>query len=185
MVILDVAQTIDGYWADAEGASVYPIDEMHAAGLVQPLVERTGAAVLSRRSFEMVEDPDWYADNYELQVPLFVVTDHVPGRHPKENGKLRITFVDRFEVAFDRARASAGTKDVLVVGEASAVHAALQEGIPDEIFLRVVARTIGSGVRAFPSDGISADEYEIRDTSRTANAVHVHLRRRRKVHDPA
>lgn len=185
MFVLDVALTIDGYWADTEGESVYPIDEMHSAGLVHPLAERAGAAVLSRRSFEMVENPDWYADNYELQVPLFVVTDRVPSRHPKQNGKLSFTFVDRFDVAFERARAAAGAKDVLVIGEASAVQAALEAEIPDEIFLRVVTRILGSGVLAFQPDGISAGEYEILNTSQTTSAVHIHLRRRKNVHDNA
>ena len=46
MFILDVAMTIDGYWANAKGESVFPIDEMHGAGLVQLLSERAGAAVL-------------------------------------------------------------------------------------------------------------------------------------------
>jgi hypothetical protein len=33
----------------------------------------------------MAEDPDWMADNYEYQVPIFVFTDKAPEKHPKEN----------------------------------------------------------------------------------------------------
>ncbi len=178
MFILDVAITIDGYWADAKGESIFPIEEMHGAGLVQPLSERAGAAVLSRRSFEMAEDPNWYADNYELQVPLFVVTGSVPSRHPKENGKLRFTFVDRFDLAFEQARAAADVRDVVVIGEASAVHAALESRILDEIFLHVVTRTLGAGCPAFQPGGIPADDFDIVSTSQTASAVHMRLRRR-------
>ncbi len=31
--------------------------------------EETGAVLLGRRNFEMAEDPDAYADTYELQGP--------------------------------------------------------------------------------------------------------------------
>lgn len=177
MFVLDVAMTVDGYWADASGSSVFPIDEMHAAGLVTPLVERAGAAVMSRRSFEMVDDPDWYADNYELQVPLFVVTDSAPGRQPKENGNLKFEFVDRFEDAFAKARAAAGARDVMVIGEATAIEAAFEARIIDEIYLRVVARTLGAGLPAF-TQGIPAEDFEVVHMTRTKSAVHVQLRRR-------
>ena len=178
MFVLDVAMSVDGYWADARGESVFPLDEMHGGGLVQTISGRAGAAVLSRRSFEMVEDSDWYADNYELQVPLFVVTDSAPSRHPKENDQLRFTFVDRFGVAFEKARAAAGVKDVVVIGEASAVRAAFERRVLDEIFLRVVARTLGGGFLAFQQGGIPAEDFDIVSTSQTASAVHIHLRRR-------
>lgn len=74
-VYIDAGVSIDGFWADPDGTSVFPVDEMHRSGLIAALVERTGSVVMSRRSFEMVGDPDWYACNYEHQVPIHVFTD--------------------------------------------------------------------------------------------------------------
>ncbi len=62
---------------------------------------------MGRRAYDM-GDPDSYADSYEYQVPIFVLTHHVPEKLPKENAKLTITFVtDGIESAIKQARAAA------------------------------------------------------------------------------
>ena len=40
---------------------------------------------MGRRSFEMPDDPDTIADEYEFQAPIFVVTHRQPPVTPKEN----------------------------------------------------------------------------------------------------
>lgn len=115
-VIVDAAITIDGFWADANGASVYPRDEMKKAGLTDALAKRIGAAVWSQRSFEMADDPDWFACNYELQVPLHVVTKAPPPKHPKEACGLTFNFHRTFEEAIAEALKSSGSRDVLIIG---------------------------------------------------------------------
>ncbi len=45
------------------------------------------------KEFAMAEDPDWFAGNYEYQVPIFVLTDMPPKKCPKETDKLTFTFV--------------------------------------------------------------------------------------------
>ena len=62
-------------------------------------------------------DPDWYADNYEFQVPISVLTHHVPEKKPKETERLTFTFVtDGIESAVAQAKVAAGEENVLLIG---------------------------------------------------------------------
>ena len=66
---------------------------MSSSELMQEQIRSTGAVVMGRRTYEMAEDPDAYADSYEYQVPIFVVTKQAPAKLPKQNDRLTFTFV--------------------------------------------------------------------------------------------
>ena len=174
LIVLDAAMTLDGFWADGDDHSVYPIAEMHAEGLVEPLAKRTGAVVMSGRSFEMAEDPDWYADHYELQRPIFVFTDKSSARHPKENAELKFVFVPDFATAIQQAITAAGKRDVMVIGEASAAQSALDSGLVDEFYLRIEPRLIGDGALLLRA-GLATQKFSIRVAKKTAHTVYLHL----------
>jgi uncharacterized protein YdhG (YjbR/CyaY superfamily) len=71
-------------------------------------IQNTGAVMMGRNSFDMAEDPDLIAGNYEYQVPIFVLTHRPPKRHPKETDLLTFTFVmDGIENAIAQAKAAA------------------------------------------------------------------------------
>lgn len=71
----------------------------------------------------MAEDPDWYAGNYEYQVPIFVLTHHIPSKQPRRTDSLYFTCVtDGIESAIKQAKAAAGDKDVTVIGGASTIR---------------------------------------------------------------
>jgi hypothetical protein len=61
----------------------------------------------------MADDPDGYADTYELQVPIFVLTHTPPAVAPKRNERLFSAFVTD---GVESAVAPAGERDVTVVG---------------------------------------------------------------------
>lgn len=174
-LVVDAAMSIDGFWADESDESVFPIGEMHESGLIDELAARTGAVIMSRRSFEMADDPDWYACNYELQAPIHVVTDAPPEQHPKEDCNLTFTFVSTFAEGLARARAASSGKDVMVIGEKSMVEAALTSGEVDEIYLRLVTKTVGGGTKLIDGLGIVPHDYRIASVRQTASAVHLHL----------
>lgn len=48
------------------------------------MIAETGALLMGKRTFEMADDPDSYVGNYELQVPIFVVTHEPPAVMPKQ-----------------------------------------------------------------------------------------------------
>jgi dihydrofolate reductase len=166
--------SLDGFSYDSSGTSLFPVEEMHRAGLVESLAARTGAVIMNRRSFEMADDPDWYADNYELQAPIVVLTDSPPARQPKENDRLTFQFVGDFQTALEKARALAGERDVMLIGEPELAQQALAAGSVDEFYLRIAPRILGSGTRLL--DGLqTAMTFQRGDVALSDTATHLHL----------
>lgn len=173
-VVLDVGMSIDGFWADEGGNSVFPVDEMHDAGLISPLVLRTGAVVMSRKSFDMADDPNWFADNYEYQVPIVVIGGALPVARPRENGRISFEFLENFTAALAAARNACGGRDIMIIGEASAARSALDSGEVDEIYLRIVPRIMSKGIPLFGGSGLSR-VYRRTSVTMTEQATHIHL----------
>jgi len=110
-VIVGTTMSLDGFMNDRNGsvAKLYPdFAEMLESEMLKEAIRATGAVVMGRHTFDMAEDPDWYADNYEFQVPIFVLTTHPPEKMPRQTEKLTFTFVtDGVERAIMQAKAAA------------------------------------------------------------------------------
>ncbi len=152
-VILGVTISLDGFAEDTEGSvnALYPdLDELHNADLLKESIRNTGSVVMAWKEFAMAEDPDWFAGNYEYQVPIFVFTDRTPEKHPKETDKLTFTFVrDGIESAIRQARAAAGRKDVTIIGSADTVQQVLNAGLADMLQIDIIPLFLHSGFRPF------------------------------------
>src|SRR5215813_4709361 len=118
-VIGGMTLSLDGFASDPHGdvSRLYPdLADLRYTEMLQEEIRTTGAVVMGRNSYNM-GDPDSFAENYEFQVPIFVVTHHVPAKKPKETKALTITFViDGVESAIAKAKAAAGDKDVVLIG---------------------------------------------------------------------
>lgn len=113
-VILGMTMSLDGFINDRSGSVELLYPDLAAWGeteLGKESIRNTGAVVMGSNSFAMAEDPDWFAGNYEYQVPIFVITHRIPKRKPKETAKLSFTIVtDGIESAVRQERATAGHK---------------------------------------------------------------------------
>ena len=122
-VILGATMSLDGFINDRSGSveALYSdLDKWRDTEAGRESIQNTGAVVMRRNSFAMSEDPDSIADNYEYQVPIFVLTHKPPKKRPKENDQLTFTFVtDGIESAVVQAKAAAGDKDVNICASAS------------------------------------------------------------------
>lgn len=151
-VILGMAMSLDGFINDRNGSvsSLYPdLEALRKTEVLQEYMKNTGAVVMGRRAYAM-GDPDWYADNYEFQVPIFVLTHEVPQKHPRETEKLTFTFVtDGIESAIKQAKAAAGAKDVAVIGGASTTQQCIHAGLGDEIHMDIMPMLLCGGLRLF------------------------------------
>lgn len=156
-VILGMTMSLDGFINDRDGSveALYP--DLAALRETEPMkesIQNTGAVVMGRNSFAMAEDPDSIAENYEYQVPIFVLTHQPPKRHPRETGTLTFTFVtDGIESAIRQAKAAAGDKDVTVIGAASTAQQCLKAGLADELHIDIMPVFFGSGLRPFEGIG--------------------------------
>jgi dihydrofolate reductase len=152
-VIAGMTLSLDGFVNDRSGsvASLYPdLAELQNTEMLQESIRTTGAVVMGRRTYAMADDPDSYVGHYEYQVPIFVLTHHVPERLPKQDERLTFTFVtDGIESAVAKAKAAAGDKNVTVVGGASITQQLLNAGLVDELQIVIMPVLLGDGLRLF------------------------------------
>lgn len=156
-VIAGMTMSLDGFVEDADGSAdaLYPdLAELQGSSYMTAMQEETGAVLMGRRSFEMAEDADAYADTYELQVPIFVVTHRPPPVAPKRNDELSFTFVtDGVQAAVMRASEAAGERAVTVVGGVDLTRQLLAAGLVDELRVDVMPVLLGAGLRLFDGTG--------------------------------
>jgi dihydrofolate reductase len=123
-VIAGMTLSLDGYVADRQGSvdRLYSdFDALQGSAWLEEIVAGTGSVLMGMRTFEMAGDPDTYADTYEFQVPIVVLTHHPPAIAPKQNERLTFTFItDGVDSAVAVATEAAGDKAVTVVGDADA-----------------------------------------------------------------
>lgn len=170
-VIVGMSMSLDGYINDRSG-SVAPLyadfEEMAESAMLKDAIANTGAVVMGRSSFEMGE-PDSYADTYEFQNPIFVVTHQPPQKHPKENDRLTFTFVtDGIESAIRQAKAAAGDKDVTVIGGANTIQQILRAGLADEIHIDILPVLLNGGTKLFENTGdepVMLEKIDVREMS--------------------
>lgn len=163
-VIAGMTISLDGFVNDRSGsvALLYPdFDSFQTSASLQEAIAQTGAVVMGRNAFNMSEDPDLYAEHYEFQTPIFVLTHHLPDKHPKQNERLTFTFVtEGVESAIAQAKAAAGDKDVMVIGGASTIRQCLAAGVVDELDIDVMPVLLGGGLRLFEDEGLEPRQLE-------------------------
>jgi dihydrofolate reductase len=156
-VILGVTISLDGFAEDNNGSvgPLYPdLEILHNTEVLNESIRNTGSVVMAGKEFAMAEDPDWFAGNYEYQVPIFVYTDKVPLKNPKETNKLKFTFVtDGIQSAVRQAKVAAGEKDVTIIGSASTTQLCMREGIADELHIDIIPMFLNKGFRPFEDVG--------------------------------
>lgn len=152
-LVAGMTMSLDGFVEDATGsfAALYTdFDELVASAYMRRLQEETGAVLMGRRTFDLAEDPDGYAVDYEFQVPIVVVTHAPPAVAPARNERLWVEFVtDGVPAAARRAVELAGERDVVLVGGADVFRQLLAAGLVDELAVDVVPVLLGGGVRLF------------------------------------
>ena len=113
--------------------------------------ERTGASVMGKRMFELGEEA--WPEEAPFHTPVFVVTH--ARREPWERpGGTTFHFVDGLEVALERARSAAGTRDVRIAGGGATILQYLNAGLVDELSIALAPVVFGAGIRLF--EGVDA-----------------------------
>lgn len=150
-VVGGMTLSLDGFASDAHGdvSRLYPdLGELRNTEMLQEEIRTTGAVVMGRHSYNM-GDPDTFADDYEYQVPIFVLTHHVPQKKPRETKTLSVSFVtDGIESAIAEAKVAAGDKNVVLIG-ASVNQQCINVGLCDELHIGIMPVLLGDGLRLF------------------------------------
>jgi len=144
--------------------------------LFDDVFETTGAVIMGKRMFEIIDSPDgWVAPGgIAFTWPVFVLTHEV--REPVTKGKTPFTFVnDGIESALALARAAACDKNIGVAG-ANVAQQFIRAGLLDEISIHLVPVFLGGGVRLFDHLGISPRELEFTGGKHVAGVTHLKFR---------
>jgi dihydrofolate reductase len=162
-VVLGMTMSLDGFINDRDGsvAALYPdLDAWRETQPGKESIQNTGAVIMGRNSFAMAEDPDWFAGNYEYQVPIFVLTHQAPAQTPKQTDQLTFTFVTNgIQSAIQQATAAAGDKEVNIIGAASTAQQCLKAGLADELHVDIMPVLLGDGLRVF--EGLDTESIQL------------------------
>lgn len=192
-VIVDITMSLDGY-VTAPGAGIEHAlgidgEPLHAwvfsgtpedGAILDEGVARTGAVIMGRRLFDVVDAPGGWDDSIGYGAdrnavpPVFVLT-----HQPPQTWRLgdRFTFVtDGPHSALNQARAVAGDKDVVVMGGGAACHEFLAAGLADVLNVHLAPLVLGGGTPLFPAHGAKRLELEQIGVVTTSTAHHLSYR---------
>lgn len=147
-VIAGMTMSLDGF-IDAD--KVNPdFSELHDTPSFKEMIKNTGAAIMGRHVYEMADPFMWANDDYEFQIPIFVLTHTPPKKYPKGNDRLSFTFVtDGIESAIAQAKKAAGDRDVQIIGGAQTIQECLNAAACDELQIDIMPILLGKGLRLF------------------------------------
>ena len=179
-VILGMTMSLDGFISDRNGsvAALYPdLDTWRESIPGKESMENTGAVIMGRHSFDMAEDPDWFAGNYEYQVPIFVLTHTAPKKMPKQTDDLTFTFIrEGIQHAVSLAKEAAGDKEVNIIGAASTARQCLKAGLADELHVDIMPVFLGGGLRPFEEIGTDIQLERIKVIELPVGRTHLRFR---------
>jgi dihydrofolate reductase len=189
-VIADISMSLDGFVTGPgvdERHGLGDAPELHTwvmeqdsvdAGILEESTEASGAVVMGRRLFDVVDAPDgWnaqmgYGADRTGTPPFFVVT-HSPPRQVRLERELgmRFTFVSDLGGAIDQARDAATHGDVVIMGGGDVIGQAIEQGLVDELRLHLAPMILGGGTPLFRAG--TRQMYRQREVRPSRNAVHL------------
>jgi|SRR5688572_12299527 dihydrofolate reductase len=126
-----------------------PIDQ----ATLRESTEGTGAVVMGRRLFDIIDGPHGWSDtvgyggHLNVEPPLVVVTHQQPAR---VRLKRPISFITTgLPAALEAARQAAGQRNVVIMGGGDVIFQALSRHLVDELRLHLVPVILGGGTPLF------------------------------------
>ena len=191
-VIADISMSLDGYVtardADQEHGLGTGGEAIHAWVLEEPRspvdeavladsFEKTGAVVMGRRLYDIVDGPDGWNDDIgyghdqhqSAAPPCYVVTHQPPAQVRLASRFLFVT--GGVADAIAQARAAAGAKDVVVMGGANVIDQSLAARLVDELRIHLSPLVAGDGTRLF--DLVGPTRLVQREVIKSPRATHL------------
>jgi dihydrofolate reductase len=187
-VIADITMSIDGFVTgpdpDLEHGLGHGGEPLHTwafsddevdAQVLADSTERSGAVIMGRRLFDIIDGPGGWNDEVgygakEVGTPPFFVVTH--SKPESIRLALDFTFVtDGLASAVGLARAAAGTKDVVVMGGGDVVRQCVDEGVADQLVIHLSPVVLGAGTPLFA--GASRRVLRQREVVVSSNATHL------------
>jgi dihydrofolate reductase len=192
-VVVDITMSLDGYvtapGADADHGLGIDGMELHRwalegddvdRSLLRRAMDRTGAVVMGRHTFDVVDGPNGWNDDigYGARTrpsdvpPCFVVTSTTPD-HVRLADRFTVV-TDGLTAAIELAASAAGDQDVVVMGGGALCGSTLAAGLADELVLHVSPLVLGGGTPLW--SGAVRTPLELVGSTVTPNATHLTYR---------
>ena len=139
--------------------------------LVRRTTERIGANIMGRRMFEQGERA-WPADA-PFHTPVYVLTQEKREPWPRPGGATFHFINDGPERALERARESAGSRDIRIAGGANVIQQYLSLGVVDELEIALAPVLFGSGRRLFENLREPGTQFRIDTALNGPGATHL------------
>ena len=187
-VVADISVSLDGFVTGPDagpdnglGTGGEPLhswvlesDDPVDAEILARSTERSGAVVMGRNLFDVIDAPSGWSDDmgygaqHATRPPFFVVT-HEPPTDVRLG--LDFRFVGDVPTAIEQAKAVAGEKDVFVMGGGEIIRQSVDAGLVDELVLHLSPVVLGAGTPLF----VDAARRELvqRDVRASSTAVHL------------
>ena len=192
-VYSDIAVSADGFAAGRNQREEAPLGDIHENWLhawmfdayeenraeVDAIVD-SGATIMGRNMFGPVRgdwDRDWqgwWGTEPPYHGPVFVLTHFAHDPIEMEGGTTFHFVTDGINSAFERARETAGERNISIAGGASTVNQYLAAGLLDELRLHVTSCILGAGERVF--EGVPAQALERVSVRATSLVTHITYR---------
>jgi dihydrofolate reductase len=188
-VIADITVSLDGFVTGPDpdvdhglGRGGEPLhtwavdsDDPVDAAVLRESTEQTGAVVMGRRLFDIIDGPHGWNDEMgygaaQVGTPKFFVVTHAQPQQVRLD--LDFTFVtDGLDRAIGLARAAAGDKHVVVMGGGDVVRQCIDAGLVDELSLHLSPILLGAGTPLF--DGAVRRQLVQRSVRVSSTATHL------------
>jgi dihydrofolate reductase len=166
-IVADISMSLDGFVTGPDPGPEQGLgvggEALHAwaldsedpidAEVLRQSTESTGAVVMGRRLFDVVDGPHGWSDamgygaGLAATPPFFVVT-HAPPDQVRLD--LPFSFVTTgLRAALDQAGRSAGDGEVVVMGGGDVVRQCVDEGLADELRIHLAPIVLGGGTSLF------------------------------------
>lgn len=166
-VVADISMSLDGFVTGAspdlahglgrggEALHAWAVESSHEVDVeaLREATEATGAVVMGRRLFDIVDGPHGWTDEmgygarHAATPPMFVVTHQAP-----EAVRLGLSFAfvtDGLASAINEARTVAGGRDVVVMGGGDVVGQSVRLGLVEELRIHLAPIVLGAGTSLF------------------------------------
>ena len=192
-VVADISVSLDGFVTGPDagpdnglGTGGEPLhtwvldsDDPLDAEILAHSTERSGAVVMGRNLFDVIDAPSGWSDDmgygaqHAARPPMFVVTHHPPAQT-----RLPFwTFVGSVEEAVEQAKAAAGDKDVFAMGGGDVIRQIVTLGLADRIQIHLAPVLVGAGTPLFVGGELT--ELEQVDVRVSPHAAHLTYRPKR------
>jgi dihydrofolate reductase len=173
-----VNQTMERPFGDGDGESLHRwmFEDAENNKAEMAAITEYGAFIMGRNMFGVGTGPidpswkGWWGANPPYHAPVFVLTHHPRESITMEGGTTFHFVTEGADVALERAREAAGSRNVVIAGGVTTLRNYLNAGAVDRLFLQIAPMLLHRGERLW--DGLTA-QLEPEAARHTRLATHI------------